>query len=105
MGFAAPAILRTFGVPVAFGVWRIDRSNQHLNRTQYVWACGVFRWGIGMFVFFTISRYLDWRLLGDKFSRLSPMGIFGAFLAWIAAGWVFGVFSAPHRERADSTNR
>ena len=105
MGFAGPAILRAFGVPVAFGTWRIDRRNQYLNRAQYVWACGVFRWGLGMFLFFAISKYLDWRLLGNRFSYLSPMRTFGLLLTWLAAGWLFGVFSAPHREDADSASR
>jgi hypothetical protein len=103
VGFAAPAILRTFGVPVAFGAWRIDRRNQHLKRTQYVWACGVFMWGLGMFVFSTIFRYLDWRLLGDKFSHLSAMRVLEEFLTWLVVGLAFGVFSAPHRKHADST--
>jgi hypothetical protein len=105
MGLAAPGILRIFGVPVAYGTLRIDRRNQHLSRTQYVWTCGVFRWGLGMFLFFAMSRYLDWRLLGDKFSYLSPMRTLGLLLTWLAAGWLFGVFGAPHREDADSTNR
>ena len=104
IGFAAPAILRLFGLPVAFGAWRTDRRNQHLTKRQYVWVCGVFGWGVGMFLFFTISSYLDWRLLGDKFSHLSFLRISGEFLTWLAAGWLFGVFSAPHRKHANSTD-
>jgi hypothetical protein len=105
MVFGAPAILRSFGLPVVPGTWRMDRSNQPLSTTQYVWAWGVFRCGIGMFLFFAISRYLDWRLRGDSFSRLSPKLIFGALLIWLAVGWVVGVMGAPYREHADSTKR
>ena len=105
MGFAAPAILRTFGVPVASGMWRLDRRNQHLNKMQYVWGFGVFSWGLGMFLFFTVSRYLDWKLLDDKFSRLSPVRILFYFLIWLAAGWITGIFGAPHRENAHSINQ
>ena len=72
--FAAPAILRTFGVPVGFG-WRKDRY-QNLNRTQHVWVYGVFMWGLGMFLFFVISP------LGAK----APTRIFGALLIWLAGG-------------------
>lgn len=71
MGLVAPAILRFFGVPVAIGDWMLERRNQRLSRTQYIWAGGVFQWGVGMFVFFTLSKYLEWRLLGDRFSYLS----------------------------------
>jgi hypothetical protein len=105
MGFAGPAILRALGLPVAFGMWRMDRRNQHLDRTQYVWTCGVFRCGLGMFLYFTISRYLDWRLLGDKFSYLSPRVIFVGLFICLGAGWVSGLFGAPHRTGADSTSR
>jgi hypothetical protein len=105
MGFAAPAILRAFGVPVAMGIWRIDRHNQHLSMSQFVWACGVFRWGVGMFSYFTITRYLDWRLLGDRFSYMSPKLLLVELAISLGLGWVFGVFSAPLRTGGDSTGR
>jgi hypothetical protein len=100
-GLVAPTILRTFGVPVAFGMWRINRRNQNLSRTQYVWGCGVFMWGLGMFLLFVISRYLDWKLLGVKI----PIRIFWSLLTWLTAGWLLGVLSARLREDADATNR
>jgi hypothetical protein len=105
MGVVAPAILRAFGVPVARWVLRLDRRNQHLSRTQYIWAFGVFQWGLGMFVFFTVSKYLEWRLLGDRFSYLSPVRIMVWFLTWLAAGWLVGVFGARHREGTDLSGR
>lgn len=95
IGIMAPAILRGFGVPVAFGSRRVDRLNQHLSKTQYVWACGVFSWGLGMFLFFTVLRYLEWKLLGDRFSFASYIIV--GLPVWVAAGWLFGVFTAPHR--------
>jgi hypothetical protein len=99
--FAAPAILRLLGIPVAFGIWRIDRRNQHLTKTQYVWGFGVFMWGIGMFLFFVIARYLDWKLLGVKI----PMNIFVALVTWLTAGWLVGVLGARRREGADLPSR
>jgi hypothetical protein len=105
MGVVAPAILRAFGVPVARWVWRLERRNQHLSRTQYIWAFGVFQWGLGMFVFFTVSKYLEWRLLGDRFSYLSPVRIIVWFLTWLAVGWLVGVFGARHREGTDLSGR
>jgi hypothetical protein len=59
-----------------------------------------------MFVFFTVSRYLESRLLGERFSSfLSPVGITVGLLTWLAVGWLFGVFSAPHREGTDLSGR
>lgn len=54
-----------------------------------------------MFLFFVISSYLEWRLLGVN----TPMRIFGILLTWLAAGWLVGVFGARHREEADSSSR
>jgi hypothetical protein len=107
MGLVAPAILRFFGVPVAIGDWMLERRNQRLSRTQYIWAGGVFQWGVGMFVFFTLSKYLEWRLLGDRFSYLSltPVDMIVWLLSWLAVGWLFGVWTAPHREGTDLSGR
>jgi hypothetical protein len=99
----APAILRAFGLPVAYGKRWLD--HRHLSRTQYVWACGVFEWGLGMFLFFIVYRYLKGRLLGDRFLYPSPTNFVVGLLIWIAAGWVFGVISARNRHSADQADR
>lgn len=99
--FVAPAILRTFGVPVAFGMWRVHRRNQNLSRTQYAWGLGVFMWGLGMFLFFVIFSHLEWRQLGVK----NPMRIFGMLLSWLVLGWLVGILGARHRQEADSSRR
>ena len=33
MSLVAPALARLFRVPLAFGIWRIDRRNQHLTHS------------------------------------------------------------------------
>jgi hypothetical protein len=30
-----------WGVPIAFGLWRLDRRNRSLSKTQYVWHAAV----------------------------------------------------------------
>lgn len=97
--FVAPAILRTLGVPVAFGMWRVHRRNQNLTRTQYAWGLGVFMWGLAMFLFFLIFSYLEWRLLGN------PLRILGMLLTWSVLGWLVGVLGARHRQEAESSGR
>jgi hypothetical protein len=104
IGVLAPAILRAFGVPRAMGIRRIDRGNQRLSRTQYIWACGVFEWGGGMFVFSTVSNYVG-GLFGDRFAFLSPGRMIGWLLTWLAGGWLFGILTAPHREGTDLSGR
>jgi hypothetical protein len=101
IGLVAPAILRCFGVPIAFGLWRLDRRNQSLSKTQYVWAFGVFSWGLGMFFFSTVADYLGRKLLGAT----SPMHATVGLLMWLGAGWLLGVLNAPRRKRSDMTGR
>lgn len=96
IGVLAPAILRSFSVPIPFGLWRLDR--QEFTKVQYVWAFGVFSWGLGMFLFSTVWKYLEWKLLGDKFSYQSLAHILVGLLIWVLAGFLFGVFSEKHRK-------
>jgi hypothetical protein len=104
MGVLAPAILRPFGVPLRFGfLRRLDRLNQHLSRNQYVWSFGVFSWGFGMFLFFVTARYLQWKLLGDRF--LSTTSTLVAFLLWLIMGWLVGALGAPHHRGVAPSGR
>ena len=95
MGVVAPSIVRPFGVPMAYGYWRLDRRNQHLSRRQYVWGFGVFAWGMGMLLFI-ISQSFGERLLSGR-SLPSTRG----WIIWVAAtfvlGWLFGELTAPPR--------
>jgi len=104
-GVAAPATLRVFGVPVAFGVWRLDRRNRHLSRTQYVWAFGVFSWAVGMFFFSVVFGYLRWKLLGEQFAYPTPRHIAVDLLVCLLMGWVIGVLSSANRNTVDPTIR
>lgn len=97
MGLIAPAILRSFGVPLAFGLWRLDRRNQNLSRSQYVWAFGVFSWGVGMFLFWTMAGYLQWRVLSDPSEYPTLRRTIGGVVIWFTTGLLFGTFTAPRR--------
>ena len=104
-GLVAPAILRNLGIPIAGGIWRMARRNQHLSRTQYIWSVGVFSWGIGMFLFSTLWNYLDWRLFLNYKAWYANLGdIVERLLAWMAAGWLVGFFGAPKRRHAERVN-
>jgi hypothetical protein len=46
--FVAPVIARGFGVPMVSG-WRLNRCNQHLSKSDYMWGCGAFAVGTGLF--------------------------------------------------------
>jgi hypothetical protein len=48
-----------------------------------------------MFLFFAVWKYLEWKLLADRFSFLSPTKSMVSLLIWLVTGWLFGVFSAP----------
>lgn len=100
-GLAAPAILRSFGVPISFAPWRIDNRNKHLNKIHYLWGVGVFSFGLGMFLFFTIWQYLEWKLLGQESPHPSAARVIVDLLLCLAAGFSWGIWSAPRRKRAD----
>jgi hypothetical protein len=92
--FAAPAIARGFGVPMLSG-WRLVRRNQHLMNTHYVWACGVFTVGSGLFLFLTLRQYLYCRLVMHGFSQLTGPYLALRLIICFVAGWLFGLFTAP----------
>lgn len=98
--FVAPAIARGFGVPMASG-WRLDRRNQHLSKLHYVWACGVFAAGSGLFLFITLRQYLCCILIAGAFPRVSGSYLALRLIICLAAGWFFGVFTAPQHEMSD----
>ena len=58
-----------------------------------------------MFVFVAASRYLDWKLVGERLSYLSPMRIILWLLIWLAMGYLFGSVNAPRHKEANDTRR
>ena len=98
--FVAPAIIRIFGVPMASG-WRLARRNQHLSKLHYVWGYGVFSVGSGLFLFATIRQCLYCKLIVDRFPHLSGPNLALRLLICLAAGLLFGAFTAPEREMSD----
>jgi hypothetical protein len=98
--FVAPAIARGFGVPIASG-WRLNRRNQHLSKVHYVWGCGVFAGGSGLFLFVLLRQYLYCILIVGRFPHLSGPNLASRLIICLAAGLVFGIFTAPQRETSD----
>lgn len=99
-GFVVPAALRGFGVPMASG-WRLGRRNQHLSKLHYVWGCGVFALGSGLFLLITLRQYLCCMLTVDRFPHVSAPDIAARLIICLTAGWLFGVFTAPQHEMSD----
>ena len=98
--FVAPVIARGFGVPIVSG-WRLNRRNQHLSKSEYVWGCGAFAFGTGLFTFLTLRQCLYCIITSDKLPHLAGSYLGPRLLLCIAAGWLFGVFTAPQREVSD----
>lgn len=94
-GFLAPAILRALGVPMAYGLWRLDRRNKHLSKRQYIWGFGVVTWGVGMILFNTICSYLVSKPIPDRPAQTSAARTVVGLLSSLIMGWLFGVLSAP----------
>jgi hypothetical protein len=96
----APAISRSFGVPMASG-WRLVRRNQHLGKLHYVWGCGVFAGASGLFFFITLRQWLYCKLMTGRFPALSGPHLALRLIICLAAGWLFGVCTAPQHEMSD----
>ena len=90
MGVIAPSILRALGVPAAGGLWRLDRRNQHLSRSQYVWGIGVFDWGIGTALATTLLDYVLWKDSGSSSHAQSPKTILLKAAVYLIAGLFVG---------------
>jgi uncharacterized membrane protein len=86
----APAICRVLGVPMAFGIWRLDRKNSRLSRSQFLWCYGVFSFGMGIFLFNTVFDYLDWKLLSGYPLNNRSVRIVSDFVVSILCGLFFG---------------
>lgn len=98
--FAAPTIARGFGVPILSG-WRLVRRDQHLIKPHYVWGCGVFAVGSGLFLFLTLRQYLYCRLVIHGSAHLTgPYLALRLIICWFA-GWLFGLFTAPQNAMSD----
>ena len=96
-GFVAPAILRRLGVPSAFGIWRIDRRNQHLNMAQFVWVVACSGGGLGCSCISRSPGISTGDCFGDRFSYLSPKLTLVRLAISLGGGWVVGVLSGAHR--------
>lgn len=95
MCIVAPLTANVFGVPVRISPWRIDRRNQHLTRTQYVWSIGVLDLGIGMFLLGALWDLLETVLPhGDGF-HITLHSIALRLLLCLLLGVGFGLWSAP----------
>ncbi len=99
-GYVAPAISRNFGVPIVSG-WRLDRRNRYLSKLHYVWGCGVFAVGSGLFFFITLRQCLCCLLIAESFPRLRGPQLGLRLIISLAAGWLFGVSTAPQHEMSD----
>ena len=98
--FVAPVIARGFGVPMLSG-WRLNRRNQHLSKPDYVWGCGAFAVGTGLFTFLTLRQCLYCTIEYVRFPHLAGSYLGLRLVICVAAGLLFGVFTAPHHEMSD----
>jgi hypothetical protein len=99
-GFAAPAIVRNFGVPIVSGL-RLARQNRHLYKPYYIWGCGVFAVGLGLFLLFTLRQYLCCLLIAAKLPHQGERELAIRLIICLAMEWLFGVFTAPELEISD----
>ena len=104
IGFAAPTILRALGVPMAYGLWRLDRRNQHLSKRQWVWGLGVFSMGVGGALLLTLRYYLPRGLTGERHSHPGASSLVG-LISSLAIAWLVANLTAPQPRISDGRPR
>jgi hypothetical protein len=88
-----PGIARILGIPMKVAFWGIHRKNLHLNKRQYVWSYGVLSMGLGIFVYFSGSDYLNWIVLGDPLTHRSFLYIGLQLVSCSVLGGLAGFFT------------
>jgi len=99
-GFVARAFVRKFGVPIVSD-WRLARQNRPLYKAYYIWGCGVFAVGLGLFLLFTFMQYLCCMLIAGKLPHQGERELAIRLIICLAMGWLFGVFTVPELEISD----
>jgi hypothetical protein len=99
-GFVAPAFVPNFGVPIVSG-WRLARQNRHLYKPYYIWGCGVFAVGLGLFLLFTLTQYLCCMLIATKLPHQGERELAIRLIIWLAMGWLFDLFTVPELAISD----
>lgn len=99
-GFAAPAVARSFGLPMVSG-WRLDRCNRHLSKPDYVWGCGVFAVGTGLFALLNLRQCLYCELTANRLPHFSGSILALRLIICLAGGWLFGILTPPQQEMSD----
>jgi hypothetical protein len=70
-----------------------------LSLSQHLWLEGVLGWGVGIFLYWQVSRYLEWLFEGYPWSRPSPIRVAVDLGAALAFGLVFGWFQWDPRNK------
>jgi hypothetical protein len=96
-GFLAPLILLAFGVPSRFSFFVFWSRNQDVSRVRSMWEFGARRWGISMFLYFTIFDYLDWKLFGTTYPHSMLHRIAVKFVTCFLIGAVVGFLYSPSK--------
>lgn len=81
--------------------WWLNRRNQHLSKPDYVWGCGAFAVGTGLFALLTLRQCLYCIIACVRFPHLVGSYLGLRLLICVVAGLLFGVFTAPQREVSD----
>ena len=98
--FVAPAALRAFGIPTVSG-WQLVRRNRHLARPYYIWACGAFAFGLGLFWALTIRQEMCCLLTTRTLAQMTRTSFGLRLILCVGAGWVYGLLTAPQGEMSD----
>jgi len=98
--FVAPPITRSLGVPMVSG-WRVGKRNRHLSKQDYVWGCGVFAAGSGLFLCLALWQCLYCRLVANRFPHLGGRALAIRLIICLAGGLLFGILTAPQHEMSD----
>jgi len=91
-----PLVCRLFGIHLPYGR-KAQSVARQLTLAQRVFITGVLSYGVGMYIFMTVSAYVEGRLTGNPMSASRWV----TSLVWVGAGALLGLLcgaTEPHEK-------
>lgn len=80
---------------------RFSEMEEVLRKPEYVWGCGVFAVGSGLFVLITLRGCIYCELTANRLPHFGGLVLALRLIICLFGGWLFGSITAPQNEVSD----